>query len=48
MPKFCFGSFRDVLFWFLWGHSNSNIGRTSVVHKVDFSGAEDLHATTYV
>ena len=37
-PKFCFGSFKDILFWFLWEHSDNGIGRTSAVHRGDFLG----------
>ena len=38
MTNFYFGSFEDVLFWFLQEYSDSNMGRTSVVHKGDFLG----------
>ena len=37
-PKFYSGSFKDVLFWFLRGHSDSDMGRTSDVHRWDFLG----------
>ena len=35
---FCSGSFGDVLFWFLRGHSDNGMGRTSDVHRGDFLG----------
>ena len=34
------GSFGDILFWFLWGHFDSGMGRTFDVHKGDFLGLE--------
>ena len=39
-PKFCYGSFGDILFWFLRGHSSSGIGRTSTVHRWNFLSLE--------
>ena len=33
-----FGSFGDILFWFIRRHSDSGIGRTSDVHRGDFLG----------
>ena len=43
VPKFCFGSFVEILFWFLRGHSISDMGRTSVVHRGDFLGHETFN-----
>ena len=37
-PKFCYGSFEDILLRFIRGHSDSGMGRTSAVHKGDFLG----------
>ena len=38
VPKFYSGSFGDVLFWFIRGHSDRGMTRTSDVHKKDFLG----------
>ena len=35
---FCYSSFDDVLFWFLWEYSNSDMGRTSAIHRGDVLG----------
>ena len=35
---FCSGSFGDILFWFLRGHSDSGMEMTSDVHRGDFLG----------
>ena len=47
VPKFCFGSFGDILFWFFQEHSDSGIERTSAIHRGDFLGSRQLSVLFY-